>query len=82
MAETAEPPRSRSTAAAADGAAPALSSPTRNFRVDPPRVLPPFTAEQAERRRVTLTQARGEIRLLNNESLSISAVAQGDTLNH
>ena len=47
--------------------------------VDPPRVLTPFPADQGERRRVTLTQVRGEIRLLRHESLSITAAAQGDT---
>ena len=47
--------------------------------VVPPRVLVPFTDDQAKRRRVVLTQTRGEIRLLRHESLSITADSQGDT---
>jgi hypothetical protein len=63
--------------AGATGSAPAGD---RSFVLQPPRVLLPFTADQAERRRVTLTQTRGEIRLLRHESLSITAVGQGDTM--
>ena len=48
--------------------------------LQPPNVLTPFTDEQAEKRRVTLTQAKGELRLLRHESLSISAEAEGDTV--
>ncbi|MCA9063741.1 MAG: hypothetical protein KDA96_11800, partial [Planctomycetaceae bacterium] len=51
----------------------------RTFELQPPRVLPPFDESQAERRKVTLTQVRGEIRLLRDESLSVSADHQGDT---
>ncbi len=58
----------------------AVEPPEQTYTIEPPRVLAPFTAEQAERRRVTLTQARGEIRLLRHESLSIAAAAQGDTV--
>ena len=47
--------------------------------VEPPRVLAPFTDDQAKRRRVILTQTRGEIRLLRHESLSITADSQGET---
>lgn len=47
--------------------------------VEPPRVLAPFTEEQAKRRRVVLTETRGEIRLLRHESLSITADSQGET---
>lgn len=43
------------------------------------RILPPFTGEQADKRKVTLTQTKGEIRLLRHESLSISAEGQGET---
>ncbi|MBL8819580.1 MAG: hypothetical protein JNL58_26380 [Planctomyces sp.] len=64
-------------AATADAA---VEPPEQTYTIEPPRVLAPFTAEQAERRRVTLTQARGEIRLLRHESLSIAAAAQGDTV--
>jgi hypothetical protein len=60
-----------------NGAEPAADT---SFVVDPPRVLPPFEDELAERRKVTLTQARGEIRLLRHESLSISAEGEGDTV--
>jgi hypothetical protein len=42
-------------------------------------VLVPFTDAQAKRRRVVLTQTRGEIRLLRHESLSITADSQGET---
>jgi len=51
----------------------------QSFTVEPPRVLPPYTDDQAKRRRVILTQARGEIRLLRHESLSITAESQGET---
>ena len=51
----------------------------QSFAVEPPRVQPPFTEDQAKRRRVILTQARGEIRLLRHESLSITAESQGET---
>ena len=47
--------------------------------VQPPRVLPPFDETQSDRRRVTLTQVRGEMRLLRHESLSITADSQGET---
>ncbi len=47
--------------------------------VEPPRVLAPFADDKADRRRVTLTQVRGEIRLLRHESLSITADSQGET---
>jgi len=57
--------------------APALAEQT--LVVEPPRVLAPFSGDQADRRRVTLTQTRGEIRLLRHESLSITADSQGDT---
>lgn len=57
----------------------AADTTARDFTIEPPRVLTPFTAEQAERRRVTLTQARGEIRILRHESLSITAEKQGET---
>ena len=53
--------------------------PEQKLIVQPPRVLVPFTDDQATRRRVVLTQTRGEIRLLRHESLSITADSQGDT---
>ena len=64
-------------ALAAESAAKAL--PEQTLVVEPPRVLVPFTDDQAKRRRVVLTQARGEIRLLRHESLSITADSQGET---
>jgi hypothetical protein len=70
-------------AAAAD--APTAGTPgstpagTRDFTIDPPRVLPPFPDDQQARRRVILTEARGEIRVLRHPSLSIDAVSQSDT---
>lgn len=51
----------------------------QSLTVEPPRVLAPFTEEQAKRRRVVLTETRGEIRLLRHESLSITADSQGET---
>jgi hypothetical protein len=53
--------------------------PEQTLTVEPPRVLVPFTDDQAKRRRVVLTQTRGEIRLLRHESLSITADSQGET---
>ena len=55
-------------------------SPEQSITIDPPRVLAPFGTEQNERRKVTLTQVRGELRLLRHESLSISADEQSDTV--
>lgn len=52
----------------------------RELTVEPVRVLPPFTEEQTEKRKVTLTQSKGEIRLLRHESLSIEANGDGDTI--
>lgn len=68
-----------SAAGAPAAGGPSAADSARVFTIEPPRVLSPFTAEQAERRRVTLTQVRGEIRLLRHESLSISADKQGAT---
>lgn len=48
--------------------------------LEPVRVLPPFADDQAGRRKVTLTQTRGEIRLLRHESLSITATGEGETM--
>jgi hypothetical protein len=56
-----------------------LEAAEQSLVVEPPRVLPPFAEDQADRRRVTLTQTRGEIRLLRHESLSITADSQGET---
>ncbi|MEZ6130868.1 MAG: hypothetical protein R3C59_19535 [Planctomycetaceae bacterium] len=52
----------------------------QTLRLEPVRVLLPFTGEQADKRKVTLNQTRGEIRLLRHESLSISADGEGDTM--
>lgn len=65
-----------SVAANAQPAAPAMAD--QSLTVEPPRVLPPFDENQADRRRVTLTQTRGEIRVLRHESLSITADSQSD----
>ncbi len=64
-------------ALAAESAAKVL--PEQSLVVEPPRVLVPFTDDQGKRRRVVLTQTRGEIRLLRHESLSITADSQGET---
>ena len=50
----------------------------RQFALEPPRILPPFPDEQQARRRVILTDTRGEIRVLRHPSLSIDAVSQSD----
>jgi hypothetical protein len=66
----------------AAGGAPASQSEApaeQSLVIEPPRVLPPFTDDQASRRRVALTQVRGEIRLLRHESLSLTAASQGET---
>ena len=77
-AETPAPPAGTPEAAlAAESAAKVL--PEQTLVVEPPRVLGPFTDDQAQRRRVVLTQVRGEIRLLRHESLSITADSQGET---
>jgi hypothetical protein len=55
------------------------AAPEQTLVVEPPRVLAPFAEDSTNRRRVTLTQTRGEIRLLRHESLSITADSQGDT---
>lgn len=52
----------------------------QTLTLEPVRILTPFTGEQADKRKVTLTQARGEIRLLRHESLSITAEGAGDTM--
>ncbi|MFM7040172.1 MAG: hypothetical protein ACKO2L_20900 [Planctomycetaceae bacterium] len=62
--------------------APATTQPsasTRNFAIEPPRVVPPFPDDQQARRRVILTEARGEIRVLRHPSLSIDAVSSSET---
>ena len=48
---------------------------TRSFVAKPVRVLTPFADGTDQKRRVTLTQVRGELRLLRHESLSITAEA-------
>ncbi len=65
--------------AAEIAAAQSDATPEQTLVVEPPRVLVPFTDDQAKRRRVDLTETRGEIRLLRHESLSITADSQGDT---
>ena len=58
---------------------PARDDATRTFTAEPVRVLPPFPDDGQQPRRVTLTQVRGELRLLRHESLSIDATAVGDS---
>ncbi|MGV2340290.1 MAG UNVERIFIED_CONTAM: hypothetical protein LVR18_41980 [Planctomycetaceae bacterium] len=66
--------------APADSPATAQAPPaSRNFAIDPPRVLAPFSDDQQARRRVILTEAKGEIRVLRHPSLSIDAVSQSET---
>jgi hypothetical protein len=52
----------------------------QSLTLEPVRVLPPYSAEQGDRRKVSLTQTRGEIRLLRHESLSITADGNGETM--
>ena len=52
---------------------------TRSFEAEPVRVLAPYPEGAEQKRRVTLTQAQGELRLLRHESLSITAEATGET---
>lgn len=64
----------------ADTAPNAVQTPAaRQVALEPPRILPPFPDEQQARRRVILTDTRGEIRVLRHPSLSIDAVSQSDT---
>lgn len=51
-----------------------------SLKLEPVRILPPFTGEQADKRKVTLTQTKGEVRLLRHESLSITSDGEGDTI--
>jgi hypothetical protein len=51
----------------------------RSFVAEPLRVLPPYPDGEDQKRRVTLTQVKGELRLLRHESLSISAEPAGET---
>lgn len=76
----AQPEAAPATPASAAGSdVKAAATPEQSLTVEPPRVLAPFADDQADRRRVTLTQTRGEIRLLRHESLSITAESQGET---
>ncbi|MCA9066304.1 MAG: hypothetical protein KDA96_24725, partial [Planctomycetaceae bacterium] len=50
----------------------------QSFELHPPRVLPPFDDAQADRRKVTLTQVRGEMRVLRDESLSVTTASSDD----
>ncbi len=80
-APAAAAPAAAAPAADTSAAAPASAEDgERSFLLQPPKVLPPFDADQSERRRVTLTQARGEMRLLRHESLSITATEQGESV--
>lgn len=56
------------------------ASVSRSLLIQPIRILPPFTDEQADKRKVTLTQPKGELKLLRHESLSITANGAGDTI--
>ena len=51
----------------------------RSVAVEPVRVLSPFPDDADQKRRVTLTAVRGEIRLLRHDSLSINAEPAGET---
>lgn len=51
----------------------------RSIEARPLQVLPPYPEGADGKRRVTLTQTRGELRLLRHESLSITADGSGDT---
>lgn len=76
----AQPEAAPATPASAAGSdVKAAATPEQSLTVEPPRVLASFADDQADRRRVTLTQTRGEIRLLRHESLSITAESQGET---
>ena len=48
----------------------------QSVQLDPIRILPPYTDEQADKRKVTISETRGEVRLLRHESLSISAQSE------
>lgn len=52
----------------------------QKITLEPVRILPPFTEEQADKRRVTLSEPRGEIRLLRHESLSIDAESGAESV--
>ncbi|MEO2018611.1 MAG: hypothetical protein ABGZ53_30025 [Fuerstiella sp.] len=52
---------------------------TQTLTLEPVRILTPFSEQQGDKRKVSLTQTRGEIRLLRHESLSISADGEGET---
>ena len=84
VAAAAERAAPQAAAGAAEGTAGGTAeadqaAPEQSLVVEPPRVLAPFADDQADRRRVTLTQVTGEIRLLRHESLSITADSQGET---
>ena len=53
---------------------------TQSLTLEPVRILTPFSEEQGDKRKVSLTQTRGEIRLLRHESLSITANGEGETM--
>ncbi|MCR9198166.1 MAG: hypothetical protein NXI04_05955 [Planctomycetaceae bacterium] len=48
--------------------------------LQPVQILSPYDDDAADKRRVTLSQTRGEIRLLRHESLSITSEGDGETL--
>lgn len=52
----------------------------QTLTLEPIRIQTPFTEDQADKRKVTITQTRGEIKLLRHESLSITAVGEGETM--
>ena len=53
---------------------------TQSLTLEPVRILAPFSEQQGDKRKVSLTQTRGEIRLLRHESLSITADGEGETM--
>lgn len=75
----AQPADAAPTPAAAQTPAATQSPAAREFSLEPPRILAPFADDQQARRRVILTDARGEIRVLRHPSLSIDAVSQSET---
>jgi hypothetical protein len=56
------------------------ASQVQSLTLEPVRILAPYSAEQGDKRKVSLTQTRGEIRLLRHESLSVTADGDGETM--
>ena len=56
------------------------SSESQALEISPARVLTPFVAGEDSKRKVALTQTKGEIKLQRHESLSISAEELSETI--